>query len=125
MPKDLTGDLLFLRRKLPNEKELIVFCKMHGLSTIGTKEDLEKRIVYYLKTGRRIDPIIDEEPDISEINFSEKLGENFTLEDKNRDFFREYVGENFDEEFIKWLDENPDSTYEDALNKYLEFKKKQ
>lgn len=125
MTEEHSGDLLFFRRRLLSRKELVVFCKMHGLSTIGTKEDLEKRIVYYLKTGRRIDPIIDEEPDISEINFSEKLGENFTLEDKNRDFFREYVGENFDEEFIKWLDENPDSTYDDALNKYLEFKKNQ
>lgn len=125
MTEEHSGDLLFFRRRLLSRKELVVFCKMHGLSTIGTKEDLEKRIVYYLKTGRRIDPIIDEEPDISEINFSEKLGENFTLEDKNRDFFREYVGENFDKEFIKWLDENPDSTYDDALNKYLEFKKNQ
>jgi hypothetical protein len=54
---------------------------------------------------------------------NDRIGENFSLEGRNRDFFREYVGEDFDEEFLEWLKEHPGSTYEDALNKYLKIKK--
>lgn len=123
MTEEHSGDLLFFRRRLLSRKELVVFCRMHGLSTVGTKDELERRIVYFLKTGRRLDPYLDEEPDLSEISMNDRIGENFSLEDRNRDFFREYVGEDFDEEFLEWLKEHPDSTYEDALNKYLNIKK--
>ena len=125
MMEEHSSDLLFFRRKLLSIKELIVFCKMHNLSTLGNKEALEKRIVYYLKTGRRLDPYLDSEPDLLDISLNDRIGENFSLDERNRDFFREFVGEDFNQEFIEWLKEHPDNTYEDALNKYLNIKKSQ
>lgn len=123
MSKAFSKDVLFLRRRLSDKQELIAFCRMYGLSEVGTKEELEMRIIYFLKTGRRIDPELDALPPVQEIHFSDCIGENFFLDSAKHDFFREYVGERFSDEFIAWLEENPNSTYDEALSKYLSLKK--
>lgn len=105
--------------------ELKDFCRSEGLKVSGSKEDLEKRIMHYLETGEVLD-----EPEVrkgstetlSEISLDSKLGENFRCSEDKRAFFESHIGKGFKfkVKFQKWLKENPDKTYQDAIGAYLE-----
>ena len=91
----------------------------------GNKGDLEKRIIHYLSTGESLkEPILKQESseNLAEISLDSKLGENFKCSEDKREFFQKEIGSTFKfkVKFQKWLKENPDKTYRDAINAYRE-----
>ncbi|MBO7443348.1 MAG: SAP domain-containing protein, partial [Methanobrevibacter sp.] len=117
------------------KEELKEFCRNEGLKISGSKNQLEERIIYYLDTGKSLD---DEKPiqnksnfqksnpnkttDFEEIRLDSLLGENFKCSEDKREFFEREIGKGFkfNVKFQKWLKENPDKTYQEAINAYHE-----
>ena len=124
----------FLKEKL---KE---FCRNEGLKISGSKNQLEKRIIYYLDTGKSLDDSNSIEKDdkpirpnfqksnktkattSKEIRLDSILGENFKCSEDKREFFEKEIGKGFKfkVKFQKWLKANPNKTYQDAINAYHE-----
>ena len=116
------------------KEELKEFCRNEGLKISGSKAQLEERIIYYLDTGKSLDEskTIEKEDKHSKSNFNKIstseitldsiLGENFKCSEDKREFFEENIGKGFKfkVKFQKWLKENPDKTYHDAINAYHE-----
>jgi hypothetical protein len=115
------------------KEELKDFCKKEGLRVSGSKNDLEKRIIYYLDTGKSLDENIKSTDksknhsktnnnDPQEITLDAVLGENFKCSEDKREFFEKEIGKEFKfkVKFQKWLKENPDKTYQDAIDAYHE-----
>ncbi|WP_296881636.1 DUF6434 domain-containing protein [uncultured Methanobrevibacter sp.] len=107
------------------KEELKDFCKSEGLKVSGSKQDLENRIVHYLKTGEELEEPVVKKSSIkatSEITLDSKLGENFKCSEDKRLFFEKEIGSGFKfkVKFQKWLKSNPDKTYRDAVAAYHE-----
>ena len=107
------------------KEELKDFCRSEGLKVSGSKEDLEKRIVHYLETGKKLkEPVVKNYSmeHSSEITLDSKLGENFKCSEDKRAFFENEIGKGFKFKvnFQKWLKSNPDKTYRDAIAAYYE-----
>ena len=113
------------------KEELKEFCRTEGLKISGSKNQLEERIIYYLDTGKSLEntqPFKNKNrnPDNNstpqEITLDSKLEENFKCSEDKREFFEKEIGKGFrfKVKFQKWLKENPDKTYEDAINAYHE-----
>ena len=105
------------------KEELKDFCRREGLKRSGNKQDLEKRIIHYLSTGKQLEESIIKEKitnNISDINLDSKLGENFKCSEDKREFFEKYIGKGFKfkVKFQKWLRANPEKTYRDAISAY-------
>lgn len=126
------------------KEELKGFLRSEGLKVSGSKDDLEKRIVYYLDTGKspeeekqsvdknassNVRPFNSEDFDenlssyktgSSQITLDSKLGSNFKCSEDKRQFFINEIGKGFKFKvaFQKWLKENPDKTYADAIEAY-------
>lgn len=123
LTKNLTSDefkqYYFLKEELKD------FCRSEGLKVSGSKQELENRIIHYLRAGEELkEPIIKQKPDnsSSEIDLNSKLGENFKCSEDKREFFEEHIGKSFKfkVKFQKWLKANPDKTYADAIEAYHE-----
>ena len=122
------------------KEELKEFCRNEGLKISGSKNQLEKRIIYYLDTGKSLDDSNSIEKDdkpirpnfqksdktkasiSKEIRLDSILGENFKCSEDKREFFEKEIGKGFKfkVKFQKWLKTNPDKTYQDAINAYHE-----
>ncbi|MBE6499664.1 MAG: hypothetical protein E7Z80_03820 [Methanobrevibacter thaueri] len=103
--------------------ELVEFLRKEGLKTTGNKQDLEKRIIHYLKTGKQLkEPEKTKKPiqNNTKIALNAKLGENFKCSEDKREFFQKHIGKGFKfkVKFQKWLKSNPDKTYQDAIQAY-------
>ena len=122
------------------KEELKEFCRNEGLKKKKKKNQLEKRIIYYLDTGKSLDDSNSIEKDdkpirpnfqksdktkasiSKEIRLDSILGENFKCSEDKRDFFEKEIGKGFKfkVKFQKWLKANPNKTYQDAINAYHE-----
>ena len=122
------------------KEELKEFCRNEGLKISGSKNQLEKRIIYYLDTGKSLDDsnsIKKDDKSIrpnfqksdktkatisKEIRLDSILGENFKCSEDKREFFEKEIGKGFKfkVKFQKWLKANPDKTYQDAIHAYHE-----
>ena len=122
------------------KEELKEFCRNEGLKISGSKNQLEKRIIYYLDTGKSLDDSNSIEKDdkpirpnfqksdktkasiSKEIRLDSILGENFKCSEDKREFFEKEIGKGFKfkVKFQKWLKANPDKTYQDAIHAYHE-----
>ena len=107
------------------KEELKDFCRANGLKISGSKNDLEKRICHFLDTGKVLNeskPSHVKVENLSEIALDSKIGENFKCSEDKRKFFENEIGKGFrfKVKFQKWLKENPDKTYQDAIDAYLE-----
>jgi hypothetical protein len=123
LTKDLTPDEF--RNYYFLKDELKEFCRQEGLKVSGSKEDLEKRIIYYLSTGESLREPVSKEKSVenaSQITLDSKLGENFKCSEDKREFFENEIGSGFKfkVKFQKWLKANPDKTYRDAIDAYHE-----
>ena len=123
LTRDLKSDEFFDYYFL--KEELKDFCRREGLKVSGNKQDLEKRIVHYLKTGDELtEPVFNKKSckTLSEISLDTKLGENFKCSEDKREFFKNEIGNSFkfNVKFQKWLKANPDKTYRDAIDAYHE-----
>ena len=114
------------------KEELKEFCRNEGLKISGSKTQLEERIIYYLDTGKSLEEsknnsrtnsnISRDDTNTQEITLDSILGENFKCSEDKREFFEKETGKGFKFKVIfqKWLKENPDKTYQDAINAYHE-----
>lgn len=134
LTKDLTRkefkEYYFLKEELKD------FCKKEGLKVSGSKNQLEERIIYYLNTGKSLDEsqakkktnqtknTVNHENnfDIQEITLDSKLGDKFKCSEDKREFFEKEIGKGFKfkVKFQKWLKANPDKTYQEAIDAYLD-----
>ena len=123
LTKDLTpeefGQYYFLK------EELKEFCRSEGLKVSGNKQDLEKRIIHYLSTGKPLEELVVKQKSdniIYKIKLDSKLGDNFKCSEDKREFFEKHIGKGFKfkVKFQKWLKANPEKTYMDAINAYFE-----
>jgi len=108
--------------------ELKDFLRSHNLKVSGSKEDLEKRIIYYLDTGKSLNEkkvSVKADHAGEEISLKSKIGKNFKCSEDKREFFEKEIGEGFKfkVKFQKWLKANPDKTYQDAIDAYFEIQK--
>jgi len=107
------------------KEELKDFCRSQGLKVSGSKQDLEKRIVHYLETGEELrEAAVNRNSTLpsTEISLDSRLGENFRCSEDKRQFFETHIGKGFKfkVKFQKWLKQNPDRTYADAIEAYGE-----
>ena len=108
------------------KEELKEFCREHNLKTSGNKGELEDRIIHFLDTGGSLEPQkiknIPKNNSNEPISLEAKIGENFKCSEDKRKFFEKEIGKGFKFKvnFQKWLKSNPDKTYEDAINVYLD-----
>ena len=118
------------------KEELKDFCKKEGLKVGGSKSQLEDRIIYYLDTGKSLDESENtnkshienksknkkNNANTQEISLDSILGENFKCSENKREFFEKEIGKGFKfkVKFQKWLKENPDKTYQDAIDAYYD-----
>lgn len=106
------------------KEELKDFLRSEGLKVSGSKSDLEERIIYYLDTGKSLDNIktAKKVESIGKISLDAKIGENFKCSEDKRKFFENEIGKNFKFKvaFQKWLKSNPNKTYKDAIDAYME-----
>ena len=105
------------------KEELKDFCRNEGLKISGNKNDLEERIIHYLSTGKSLEESYSKQNyafSSSEITLDSKLGENFRCSEDKRQFFEKEIGKGFKfkVKFQKWLKQNPQKTYRDAINAY-------
>ncbi|MBO5151839.1 MAG: SAP domain-containing protein [Methanobrevibacter sp.] len=89
LTKDLTpeefGQYYFLK------EELKEFCRSEGLKVSGNKQDLEKRIIHYLSTGKPLEELVVKQKSdniIHEIKLDSKLGDNFKCSEDKREFLK-------------------------------------
>lgn len=109
------------------KEELKDFCRQEGLKISGSKGDLEKRIVHYLATGEKLAEASAGKSfrkTSSQISLNTQLGENFKCSEDKREFFKGEIGNSFkfNVRFQKWLKENPEKTYGDAVKAYHEIR---
>ena len=109
--------------------ELIEFCRDNKLSATGGKKELQKRIDHYLNTGERLVPAkkrsrksINKK---SPITLKTCLEESYKNGAVNRAFFKSVIGDRFkfNVVFMKWVKQNSEKTYQDAVNEWLKIEK--
>lgn len=115
------------------KEELVAFCRENKLSTIGGKQDITKRIEYFLKTGKKLIDEIFETTNVvttlNKISLDNIIEENFVCSEKHRAFFTSIIGDNFsfNVTFQKYLKNSATKTYSDAVNEWYiiqDYKKK-
>ena len=108
------------------KEELKDFCRENNLKISGSKSELEERIIHFLDTGKSLETQkirnVTKNNSNEPISLETKIGENFKCSEDKREFFEKEIGKGFKfkVKFQKWLKENPDKTYEDAINAYIE-----
>lgn len=114
------------------KKELICFCRANSIPITGSKQELNERIEYFLKTGNISHIIANKVKSLSPTTIQDDLEiENpFVCSEKHRAYFKERIGKSFtfNVEFQKWLKNNAGKTYLEAISAYnsiLEHKKKE
>lgn len=111
------------------KNELVIFCRNNGLSTTGTKQDLEERIIHYLSTGEKLKlkriPSKKTSKRNKPIRLKDKIGQNYKNDAYHRAFFKSVIGERFkyNVQFIKWMKKNIEKQYQDAVKEWLKIEK--
>ena len=106
------------------KEDMVDFCRENGLKISGNKKELEERIIHYLTTGEKINNSknIKRTKKHSNISLDTTIGEDFICSQEVRKFFEEKIGSNFKfkVDFQKWLKNNPDKTFADAIIAYYD-----
>ena len=103
------------------KEDLVAFCRDEGLKVSGSKSELEDRIRCYLGTGEKLN---NGKTAVrrSHVNFSltDVIGDDFVCSQEARKFFSEHLGTGFRfrVSFQRWLKDNPDKTFADAMVAY-------
>lgn len=104
------------------KEELVEFCRKNGLSTNGSKEDLNERISLYLDKGIKTttNKKAKKAIKIATITENSVIESPFVCSELHRAFFKEKLGKgfSFNVAFQKYLKENSGKTYNDALIAY-------
>lgn len=102
------------------KEELIAFCKQENLQSTGSKEDLNKIIMHYLKTKEKIRISKRKSVDCKILDLNTVIPSNMRFSETNREFFKQYLGDSFrfSVPFQRWLKENAGKTFQDAIDAY-------
>lgn len=109
------------------KEELVTFCRENDLPTSGGKEELTRRIAYFLETGKVLTPSRKStrkknQSSMIKIDKETRIESNFVCSEVHRAFFKEQIGSSFsfNVAFQKWLKANAGKTYEEAITAYGE-----
>ncbi|MFS0880173.1 DUF6434 domain-containing protein [Metabacillus niabensis] len=107
------------------KKELQAFCKQHGLSPTGSKEELTERIDEFLRTGTIIKPnrTLSRQNDKNiELSLDTVINENHRCSQEVRAFFKSIIGPtfHFSTYIQKFFKENIGKTYREAVEAWYE-----
>lgn len=104
------------------KEELVEFCCINGIQSVGSKEDLADRIAEFLDTGKKTFKQYKKSYNTGYggIELNHFIGENFVCSEVHREFYRKYIGNSFKflVPFQRWLKSNPDKTYGDSIEAY-------
>ncbi len=113
------------------KEELVVFCRENKLPTSGGKIEIAERIACFLDAGEvlSVSTKTKAPSNVASILDTEEIEPDFVCTEKHRNFFKERIGKSFsfNVAFQKWLKENADKNYSEAIAAYydiLEKKKK-
>lgn len=103
------------------KEELITFCKDNNLQSTGSKEELNQRIIHYLKTGQKLitkKKVVKE--DDTFITLDTIITLPITCSENKRAFFEKHIGPSFHfyVSFQRWLKNNPGKTYRETIEAY-------
>jgi hypothetical protein len=108
------------------KEQLTAFCRENGLRISGGKPELTERVYGYLLTGERAAWERTPRPRTvaAEIRPDTAIGPDLLLSQTVRAFFEEHIGTSFTFclGFNRWLRDNPERTFGDAVNAYREIK---
>lgn len=108
------------------KEELMAFCRGYGLSTLGSKEELTRRVERFLTTGE-IEHLASQRrknsrSKLQKINITRDtlLTTTYRNTEANRAFFKSIIGPSFHFTtcFMRFCRENPDKTYGDAVEEW-------
>lgn len=107
------------------KKELQAFCKNHGLSPTGSKEEITERIDEFLRTGTIIKPTrtLSRQNDKNiELSLETVINENHRCSQEVRAFFKSIIGPtfHFSTYIQKFFKENIGKTYREAVEAWYE-----
>lgn len=108
--------------------ELLAFCRCHKLALSGGKEELSKRIAYFLETGKQLSKqIVKSRKHSLKVDHIEKtmqIETDFVCTQVHRAFFEKHIGPGFSftVAFQKWLKTHAGSTYQEAIEAYAQCK---
>lgn len=112
------------------KSELIVFCQANKLKSSGSKEQLNQRIAYFLKTGQALKESGKElsqeySVDYTKLSLQSKIGPNYKTTREIRNYFESLYGKSFKISVAlqDYCRQNPDKTFADALLYAKEYKK--
>ncbi len=104
------------------KSELVDFCRENNIPISGGKIALTDRLAYFLATGKVLNNIKSKSRYTNTDNISEDtiIGDNIVYSEKLRAFFEERIGKSFSFKvpFQRWLKNNPDKTYGEAIEAY-------
>ena len=106
------------------KKELIAFCRKNELSIMGGKQDITKRIGYFLNTGEKMSVFTETRKNVicdkSDIFLESIIEDNFVCSEKHRTFFKSVIGDKFSFNVIfqKYLKNSAGKTYSDAVSEW-------
>jgi hypothetical protein len=110
------------------KKELIAFCKIHGISQVGGKREIAERISTFLQSGEVINH--KEEKKTSNFNWHQSrlsldtiITDNYKNTRNVRLFFTEQIGSHFRVHvpFIEWMRTHVGKTMKDAIDEWHKF----
>lgn len=107
------------------KSELIQFCRENKLPVSGGKNDIQKRIEHFITTGEILSQVKNKSNkvniDTSIITLETRLIHSYKNNSTNREFFKSVIGDRFKFNviFMKWVKQNPQKTYQDAVNRWL------
>ncbi len=108
------------------KEELVGFCKQNNISTSGSKENLEKRIIRFLRHepaqhAKKRASRLRKSNVKEEISLNSVISKNYRNDEMHRSFFKKEIGERFkfNTPFMNWMKRNAGQTYVEAVNEWL------
>lgn len=106
------------------KEELVEFCRKMGLPVSGSKQELTERIVVFLTTGEKKEPVRKRKVNRNTCDCltpDSLIETDFVCSEKHRAFFRQMIGPafTFKVPFQKWLKEHAGSTYAEAVEMWF------
>lgn len=106
------------------KEELQQFCKSHGLSATGSKQEIHKRIEIFLETGEIVKPAkkaMKKSQKNEELSLGTEITGNHRCTQEVRAFFKTIIPNfRFTVEIQDFFKNNPGKTYKDAVEAWYQ-----